>query len=301
MDAGMVHANRSRQLLIAVVALLGVLSLFPLGWLGWVRSFHNLHTLLTAPIAGPLSSLSRLALPAKTSGLDDEGVRAFEEKIEELDSTLKRTMLENQRLRRELADLRVYKELNPGVSFWTITAPVIGSASDVSSGVVRVKAGSNRGVTVASVATGPGLQLVGRVTGVSPATSVVLPITARNAGPLVARVMLTEALDSTDGLSCTLSPVGDGTLAGPVQDRRLPGTATAIRPVPGQVVRLDDPGRWPASAQMTLVGVVERVDADPVQPLRSIVVVRPIIDRLDRLAEVTLRLSNEDEAEGGRR
>lgn len=297
----MVQSNRARQLLIAVVLLLSVLSFLPLSWLGWLKSFHNVHTLLTAPISNPISNVSRWALPAKGPAIDDPAVAAFEEKIEELDAALKRTLIENQRLNAELADMRMFRQLNPGVSFMTVTAPVIGTASDLSAGILRVKGGTRQGITVASIATGPGLQLVGRVNGVSPTTCTVVPITARNAGNIRARIMLASDPSNADGLACSLVPAGDGTLIGPVEDRRAPGSADPIRPSIGQLVRLDDPGRWPAMAQMTLIGVVERVEPNPDQPLRSLVVVRPRIDRLERLAEITIRLTPGDETAGGER
>jgi len=299
----MVHSSSARHFLTAAVLLLSILSLLPLPFLGWVRSFHNFHTLITAPISSPISNVSRWALPAKSEAISDEAVAAFEERIESLDAALKRTLIENQRLRAEMNDLRVSRLLNPGVSFDILTASVIGTASDLSSGILRIKAGSRIGVSTSTVATGPGLQLVGKVTGVSSATCIVVPITARNAGSLKARVMFADlfsdpatSLNSADGLACTLSPVGDGTLMGPVEDRRLQGSADPIRPRIGQLVRLDDPGRWPSSAQMTLVGVVERVEPNPDQPLRSLIIVRPRIDRLDRLAELTLRIQPDDDA-----
>jgi hypothetical protein len=295
----MVQSLRARQLLILAVVLLVALSFFPLGWLGPVKSLHNLHTLLTAPISNPISNVSRWALPAKGSAIDDPAVAAFEEKIEELDAALKRTLIENQRLNAELADMRLFRQLNPGVSFMTVNAPVIGTASDLSSGILRVKAGSKQGVSLSSIATGPGLQLVGRVNGVSPTTCTVIPITARGAGGFKARIMISDDPANADGLSCQLVPAGDGTLTGPVEDRRAPGSAESIRPRVGQLVRLDEPGRWPAMAQMTLIGVVERVEPNPDQPLRSLVFVRPRIDRLDRLAEVTIRLTPEDVPAGG--
>ncbi len=297
----MVQTSRARQPLIVAIVLLIAMSFFPLRWLGPVKSLHNLHTLITAPISNPISSVSRWALPAKGPAIDDPAVAAFEEKIEELDAALKRTLIENQRLNAELADMRFFRQLNPGVSFMTVNAPVIGTASDLSSGILRVKAGSKHGVSLSSIATGPGLQLVGRVNGVSPASCTVIPITARGAGRVLARIMLSNDPSNAEGLACTLAPAGDGTLVGPVEDRRNAGSSNPVRPSVGQLVRLDDPGRWPAMAQMTLIGVIESVEPAPDQQLRSLVTVRPRIDRLDRLAEVTIRLTPEDAPVGGTR
>jgi hypothetical protein len=90
--------------------------------------------------------------------------------------------------------------------------------------------------------------------------------------------------DAGSGLECLLSPSADNTLRGPVEDAR------GIEPSPGQIVRLADSDRWPASAQMLLVGRVESVEPDPNQPLRKVVIVRPSL-KLDRVSEVVLRIS----------
>ena len=60
--------------------------------------------------------------------------------------------------------------------------------------------------------------------------------------------------------------------------------------MPGQVVRLSD-GRWPGAAQMLLVGKVVSVEPSPDNPLRRLVVVAPVIERLERVSEVVIRAS----------
>ncbi len=155
--------------------------------------------------------------------------------------------------------------------------------------------GASQGVTQNTVATAPGLQLVGRVIGVTGRTATIRPITDRAAGSLRAMVMLDEG---SNGLLTNLSPIMDGTLQGDVEDRRTPD-GKPIEPQVGQLVRLADP-RWPKNADMLLVGKVEQVLPSPAQPLRRMVVVRPTIDRLDRLSEVVLRVTPQADGEEGR-
>ena len=66
--------------------------------------------------------------------------------------------------------------------------------------------------------------------------------------------------------------------------------------VPGMTVRLDDDA-WPRSAQMLVLGTVERIDDDPDKGLRKIVTVRPTVE-IERVKEVTFQLVR-DEDRGG--
>jgi cell shape-determining protein MreC len=293
----MTLAVRAKQFLILATVVLVLLSLLPLRFSGWVGWFAALAQGLVAPIAHPLAQFGRWIVPADPRRGGDPAILALEEQNEELKSTLLRTLDENLRLRRVIQDLQQGAALHQDSPVRQVFAPVYGSAADLASGVVRVRAGRAQGVTQGSVATAPGLQLLGRVTGVDTRTCVVLPMTARSAGPLQAIIM---AADGSGGLLCTLAPSGDGTLRGPVEFRRAANSPEPVRPEIGAVVRLRDSG-WPAHAQMLLVGEVERVEPAPDQPLRTIVVVRPSIPRLERVAEAVIRVTPEADAEGARR
>jgi hypothetical protein len=142
------------------------------------------------------------------------------------------------------------------------------------------------------VAVGSGLQLVGRVVESDARTSLVRPISARESGPVRARVMVEE---NAAWLDCTLTPRGDGTLSGPVE-YVSGGAGESVEPKTGMKVRLDDPG-WPDSAQMFLVGTVERVEESAQMAGRRVVTVRPTLE-LHRLSELVLRVPIEDDARG---
>lgn len=294
----MLQAQHARQGLNLAAALLLVLSFVPTRWSGWMTSVGRLTQFFAAPISQPFAAVSRWAAPA-TRQHDDDLVTMLRGELEAARSMMLRHESENQRLRSQIRELQHGIELNPGLPVRQVMAPVYGTSSDLSSGMLRVRAGTAQEVDENAVATTSGLQLVGRIVSAGARTSTVLPITSPKAGPVRAMVMI----DATaNGLVCTLTPVGDGTLRGPVEDRRDPTTALAVQPQVGQQVRLSDPDRWPAHSQMLLVGEVVKVEPAPDQPLRAIVVVAPMIERLDRISEVVLRISPSPDAEpAGRR
>ena len=88
---------------------------------------------------------------------------------------------------------------------------------------------------------------------------------------------------------------GSGTLRGDVEFQDPPAGVSVEQAIdrrlqPGVEVVLDDPA-WPESAQMFTIGIVERVEQDENQPLRSVIVVRPRDGlELRRVREVVLRV-----------
>ncbi|MEM7623130.1 MAG: hypothetical protein AAF235_07980 [Planctomycetota bacterium] len=101
------------------------------------------------------------------------------------------------------------------------------------------------------------------------------------------------------GIRCLLFPTEGGRLRGDAEVLN-PTAARPNPPVPepGMLVRLLDAseGAWPRTARWLVVGVVERVDRNPEQPLRPLITVRPTV-QLRRLSEVVLRIPIEESAE----
>lgn len=281
MSRPIAQSVRSRTLMALSITLLLVLSVLPLRAIGWLGWFGNLTGIIVTPIRHPFSVVSRWISPPRAAR-SDEAVRALEEELEHARQLYLQTQDENEKLRATIQELQRGIALNPDLVVQQLSASVTGAGGDLSSSLLHVRAGEKHGVTINTVATAPGLQLLGRVVQVSARTCQVQPITSKAAGPIRARVMLDD--DAGSGLECLLSPSADNTLRGPVEDAR------GIEPSPGQIVRLADSDRWPASAQMLLVGRVESVEPDPNQPLRKVVIVRPSL-KLDRVSEVVLRIS----------
>lgn len=268
--------------------IIGVLVVFalvvPARVQGWAASIGNAVTVLSAPVSGPVLRLANLLGPNRTPASDD-ALRVLSEERERLTSELLREQQENDRLRQVIRDLQSGLALTENLPVRLLEAPVIAAGSDPDTGMLTVKAGAAQGVNTDAVGLAPGLQLMGRVVAVADRTCTLRLMTSKGGEALTAMVMLQDNVP--DGLKCTLSPVGDGTLRGPVSDRRDPTTNAPIEPQPGQTVRLDDP-TWPRASRMLKLGVVESVEPNPNQPLRRIITVRPTVLELDRVSDVML-------------
>ena len=283
------HPRTSRRLLTGAILVLLALGLLPVRMTAWAGWIGELVTTIVAPVSHPAARLAQWLSPASPKR-DEPEMRRLEQERSELERLYRVERDEVTRLRAIIADLQSGIALYPDPKLRQLVAPVIGSSSDRSSSVVRIRAGRASGVTRGSVATSSGVQLVGRVDDVGERVCSVTPITDPGASQIGGVIMLDA---STAGPSCLLKPTGSGTLVGPVED------TGGARPVAaGQRVNLQD-ASWPRSAQMLLVGVIESVEPAANQPLRSVVTVRPTL-RLDRLSEVILRLSIDTlPAEGG--
>lgn len=272
-----------RALAVAIIALV-ILCFLPMRWIRWESSFGRLAQIMVVPVSGPLSLVSRWASPATKKNAPPEQIAALEQELAALKAQVLVERAENGELRKALAEIRVLVEVSPDASVKQVYAPVVGAAGDLATGLLTVRAGSRHGITTSSVATGRGMQLIGRVTSVGSRTSTVLPITGADE-KILGVVMVSDSV----ALPCSLRPTGEGTFRGPVEDRRDPQSAAPIEPKLGDEVRLSDTDRWPRCAQMLMIGKVEKIQPAPEQPLRKIITVRPIVERIDRVGQVIIR------------
>lgn len=257
----------------------------PATWQGWVTPVAGVAEVLVSPLAGPVSRLHRWLKPVPPPPSDSR-LAALENDNQELRTKLLQQLDENQRLRTLLEQARV-RPADAASGMNQLAAKVTGVSADVNSPSIFIRAGSQQGIDVGTVATVQFAHLLGRVTGVRPRAATILPITAPASGNLDAVVL---AKDVPGGLRTQLKPVGDGTLIGDVEDKLDPATQQPYQPAPGDEVRLADPSRWPMHAQMLMVGAVERVEPSPRQPLRKLVVVRPIVGDLLKVSEVVVQI-----------
>lgn len=287
-----------RKALPVAVGLLFVLGLTPARFIGWIGWFGTLTTTLIAPISQPFAALSRWLAPGSSPEPEAPVVEALKEEIENWRTQFLREQQENIKLHATMEELYRLRDLSPDVAVRQLTAPVVSVSSDLSSALLRVRAGEHHGVDTNTVAVASGLQLLGRVASTSSRQCLVQPVTSKSAGAIRGRVMLDNP---ETRLLCQLEPVGDGTLRGPafrpersstLADAAAPD-ANAPEPAVGQTVRLDDDAdRWPRHAQMLIIGKIERIDPNPDMPLRKIITVRPTL-ALDRVSEVVLRVAQE--------
>ncbi|QOI99519.1 MAG: hypothetical protein HRU70_03090 [Phycisphaeraceae bacterium] len=286
------HLQARRALPVAVVALV-LFALLPLRATYWVEWFKPLVLIPTGPISGVFRSVVRLALPASPPPPSEE-VEALTNQARHFEWLYLRERAENDKLRGDIVELQRGAELIPDLPVALRLAPVIGASAELSSGLLTVRGGAGHGIDTNTVAATTGLQLVGRVVGVSGPTARVRVITRPGSPKLDTRVMTASG---EPGPRALLEPSGDGTLRGVVEYVQTPGGGV-VEPAVGQVVRLDDPG-WPAASRMLIVGRVVSVEPAPEHPLRRLIVVEPTV-RIERVAEVVLR-STLPEPEGSAR
>lgn len=286
----------ARRLLPITIGFLVITTFLPPAVGAWPAWFGRLVRFFIAPISQPVRGLAGWLSPAEQPRGDDQVSESLRLQAEGYRQQLLRAQLEIDQLRTQISDLQLGRQLNPDLPVRLMHAAVIGTSSDLSSSLLSIKAGQADGVEVNSVATFRGQQLLGRVVSSDQRSCQVQPITSSHAGQLRGVVMLTDLIR---GPECHLEPAGDGTLVGPVEDLRQwpegsqpPEDAVQgdpIRARVGQTVRLQDPS-WPKSSQALFIGLVERVEPAPDQPLRQIITVRPTL-RLERVSEVVLRFS----------
>jgi cell shape-determining protein MreC len=283
-----------RPIAIALLVLC-LLALTPVRLLGWVAWFSTLALTVIAPASHPVSAVAHWVAPPRIDAISDERQEFLAEERERTRQAYLRLQIENDQLRRLVEDLQRGFALQGSESVRPLARPVVGNPSDLSGGMLVIRAGAGDGVTRNTVATYDGMQLVGRVQSVSSRFCEVQPITARHAGRLDAVVMLDP--DGAAMLPASLTPTGDGTLAGPVTE---PDDPTPDHPLEvGQDVRLRvSDGSWPDSSQMLLIGRVIEITPAPDQPVRRHITVEPLVD-LRRISRVVLRVPVDAPSEDG--
>jgi len=248
----------TRTLTVATLALV-VLALAPYRLTRSLAGLKQPVEFVLAPVQHPTSIIAHFLRPPRIHGAsDDETIRALTLELDRWRAAYAASDGRIGELERLLSDLQSGAALASNLDIVQIAAPVVGGPSDLTDGLLRVRAGSGRGVVERStVAATRGVHLVGRVVDVSRGMCSVLPVTNKRAG-LIDAVVLT-----TDGLgpwACQLEPVGDGTLTGDM-------VAQAQGLMPGQVAAVRD-RTWPIGAQGLILGRVTSIETKPNGRLR---------------------------------
>lgn len=280
------------------IVVLFALSFTPAKWLGWTDWFAAQVKVAIVPITHPLTIVVDTVVPARLSD------PAASDRERQIARELERVRLELLQARREIdrlnSRIEVYTqgaELTPQLDVRQVTRPRI---ANLTGDLLLVRTSNLPDLMQGTVVVADAVQLLGRVARVDGRTATVLPITASSAQPIMGTVLLgdddsrgTVRLDGDDTRNpqCLLHPVGDGTLRGEVASPALDENAD-IRV--GLEVRLLD-SQWPTSAQMLLIGTIERVERNEEQPLRPRIIVRPTVADLRRVPEVILRMPITDE------
>lgn len=293
-----------RTTLILAALILGVLALLPRPYLRGVTHLNRPVMFLLAPVQQPSRTLIVwLQTPSRNSGLDAAPVPdpdALAREIDRLRHELLQSKQEADDLRNLVRDLSRAVQHNPTLAVRMIPAPVIGFGSDLSGGLLTVRAGRREGVETNAVVVVRGVYLVGRVTRTDERTCAVLPINdpafAKSGGGAAGGrnlkfsgvIMLDE---QTRGPTWNLDSIQDGQLIGKVYFDKDP-VPGADRPAIKQdmLVRLRDDS-WPPSAQMLVIGRIVKIEAGSHD--RPIVTIEPVQD-VSRVSEVMIRVSGSD-------
>ncbi|HED53116.1 MAG TPA: hypothetical protein ENJ00_02810, partial [Phycisphaerales bacterium] len=246
---GVVTANR---VLVVVFVTLGVTMLLPVRMLGWTREPGMVVQRLSAPPADMAKVIGDWIAHAEPAEQPD----ALVGEIEHLQTQLRKLAIENQRLRRENADLRGAQHLN-STSIRLIPARIMAGSADPSGRLLRARAGRRDGIRLGSVASVRGEHLLGRVVSIDRMMCEIMPITDHNADTIEVIVYGADAGDS--GLRFDLSPVGDGTLRGPGRYVTDGPEQTPREAKVGQRVYLSDEA-WSVHAGL-VVGEIISVEA----------------------------------------
>ncbi|RMD65968.1 MAG: hypothetical protein D6824_01675 [Planctomycetota bacterium] len=272
------HSQHSRALLLAALALT-LLALAPSRLTGWIRPLQDPAIVLVAPVSHSAAAVARLLRPAVKGPAPPAKLREI---LLERDRLQRRYLVALQRiedLEQRVESLQRGVPVEPELDVTPVVAPVMGGSSDPRDGVLMVRAGLAQGIQPrVSVAVAAGEHLVGRVVDVRSRHCYVLPITRLPQEEWIQGAVITD--DKPLGWLCQLRAVGDGTLRGDLE-------ADAVGVAPGQLVRLKDPS-WPQAAQMLTLGRIVQLTPKPDAPLRTQIVVRPVVD-IERVSEVILR------------
>ncbi len=261
--------SRSQRNFTIVVGVTVVCALLPAGWLPWTAILADIVSVPVQPLGDAGGRVSGWLRPAPGDAGESQALRQRDEEIETTRALLYAARLRTEALLEEIEALQEARRFHPGVEMTPLYARVTGRPPDRSSGTVRINAGSRHGVVPGAIAVYRGGHLVGRVAdNVSRLSSCVVPITDSSVGLMEALILPLDdpVADIETAPRIQLMPDDGGALTGDL-DR-------AIEVRQGDIVRLADPA-WPDSAQGLIIGTVESIETNDLQPLRVTITVRP--------------------------
>jgi len=268
---------------LCVVAMV-VLCLLPSAWLDWTNWFGAQARVVVSPIAHPITMAKNLVIPQSVGNpYATQRERTLQSELDRYRSLLYREQQENEQLSALVKRLSTGAAVTPDIAITQIPRPVTG----ISREFLVVRSGGHEQVSRSTVVVVNAVQLCGRVAEADKRTALVLPITAKDAQPLLGNVMLDNT--GTQTARCMLSPIGKGLLEGDITMPVADGTGIPAATIKvGMEVRLLD-DQWPRHAQMLLIGRIESIAPSPNQPLRQRITVRPSVD-LRSVPEVFFRV-----------
>ena len=273
------RSNPRRTIFIAAAILL-ILALLPSRFTRVVTSYAaEPARIALAPPSRVFTLVADFLRPPRSAALaDDPAIREIEQARDEYQRRWRSAEEQIKRLQQQLAEFQRGRAILPNLAFTPFATPIVARATDPTSGVITVRGGRDRAIIPNAVASTEGVHLVGRVVAVNARTSDIQPITHRATNWM--RVSIDPASpESTSVAYAQVQPIGEGLLRGEV-DADAPDVQV------GQTVRLADTS-WPESAQSLVVGEIVEISPKDVQPLRTVITVRPVVDPA-RVSQVLL-------------
>lgn len=271
--------------------------LLPARFLGWTRLLAEIVSIPVVPFADPLNQLGAMLRPAPSTAdggpLTTESLDRLEAEAAEYKRLYLAELAKVDALERQLAQLQGFEMGGSRSPVRTVLAHVAMRSPQSALGAVTLNIGSKHGVDIGAVAVYDHVHLVGRVTQVGGMQSTLLPLTNRDTPLLRCVVLPRERAAGAVSLGSLpmvhLQAKGNGTFIS------RPDRSTIINV--GDEVILMDPD-WPSPAQGMRVGVVERVQSDDKDPLRHLVVIRPLV-QVSQISMMALRLEGEETSQIG--
>jgi cell shape-determining protein MreC len=271
--------------LAAAVVILLLLIALPVRWTGFLNQCSTIAELIVGPVSGPVSTVSGWLLPRSPGRGNDAALAHAEAEAKRYEMLYLQSQATIRDLQGRIAELSSTRSLPGDSPISLVQASVIGASPDPAAGLLQVRAGRAQGVEINTVAVVAGVQLLGRVEDVDDRTAWVRVITTpRPNRPIPALICIGD--DPDQWLDCNLFAQPGGSLKGVFEYK----AGMSERVVPGLEVRLSDQGgHWPPSARMLLVGTIDSIESTT-NLVGRYAIVRPTVDRLELVTEVTLRV-----------
>jgi hypothetical protein len=279
--------TRSHKAFAIALVVVTVLAFTPAGWLGWTQDLHRIINFPLMPFRHMGTAVSGWLMPEHEIQLREfEGEQHLLQEYEELGRRYIAAQLRIEELEEQLSQIQQIPIADTDVPIRPISARITARDPRSRTANVQINRGSEHGVIEGTIAVFAGVHLIGKVSNADRMSSMLLPITNRDHGPLWTVVIPPDQLLAwtADAVQLEVHPQGDGTFhAEPHAD--VPISA-------GDIVRMAANPHWPRSSMGMVIGVVDSVSDE--QSLRKRVVIRPRYEA-SHVSSVVLKIEDYDD------
>lgn len=276
--------NRTHKAFVSTLLVVIVLAFLPARLLGWTSDLARIINVPLMPFRDLGTSVAGWLSPERDVRIREfEGEQHLLQEYEELDRRYIAAQMQIAELEEQLAQIQQIPMTELDVPIRPVSARITARNPRDRTANVQINRGGQHRVEQGTIAVYRGVHLIGKVTSVDRMSSMLLPVTNQEHGPLRAVITPPDASSTpvTDATEITLEPLGDGTfLAEPQAD---------IPVGRGDIVRLAAMPDWPRSSMGMVIGTVESVSNG--QSLRKRVIVQPSYEA-NQIASVVLKVED---------